>query len=222
MSRVAVAKRLASLYDRPALRGYVRWKVSADPVYDAVLRQLRDRETEPLIDLGCGVGLLAFYLREHGVRAPIIGIDFDQRKVDLARRAATRYRDVDFIAGDARSALPERHNVVMLDLLHYLDEESRARILANVASAVPPGGIVVIRQGVRDESWRYRFTSAVDALGRAIRWMKAEHLKYPKREEIAAAFDGFDAEIAPLWGRTPYNNYLFVFRRAASSGITKA
>jgi SAM-dependent methyltransferase len=203
------------------MRSYVRWKVRADPAYDAVLRQVRGRD-EPLLDLGCGIGLLAFYLREHGVQTPIIGIDFDQRKVDVARRAATRYRDIDFIAGDARSALPERHNVVMLDLLHYLDAQSRARILANVARAVPAGGIVVIRQGVRDASWRYRFTSVVDAVGRAIRWMKAEHLLYPTREEITAAFADFDAEITPLWGRTPYNNYLFVFRRAASSGITNA
>ena len=221
MSRAAVAKRLASLYDRPSLRGYVRWKVSADPGYDAVLRQLRGHDG-PLLDLGCGVGLLAFYLREHGVQSSIIGIDFDQRKVDVARRAATRYRDVDFIAGDARSALPEGRNVVVLDLLHYLDAESRARILTNVARAVPPGGIVVIRQGIRDASWRYRLTAAVDALARIFRWMKAEHLQYPTTGEITAAFAGFDAEIAPLWGRTPYNNYLFVFRRAASSGITNA
>jgi len=221
VSRAAVAKRLASLYDRPGLRAYVTWKVRADPAYDAVLRQLRGHD-EPLLDLGCGVGLLAFYLREHGVQTPITGIDFDRRKVDVACRAATPYRDIDFVAGDARSTLPEGRNVVMLDLLHYLDAESRARILANVARAVPPGGIVVIRQGIRDVSWRYRFTSAVDALGRAMRWMKAEHLLYPSREEITAAFAGFDAEIAPLWGRTPYNNYLFVFRRAASSGITNA
>lgn len=221
MSRAAVAKRLASLYDRASLRAYARWKVRADPAYDAVLHRLRGRD-EPLLDLGCGIGLLPFYLREHGVQASIIGIDFDQRKVDVARRAATRYRDIDFIAGDARSALPEGRNVVMLDLLHYLDEESRARILANTARAVPPGGIVVIRQGIRDASWRYRLTSAVDALGRILRWMKAEHLQYPAREEIAAAFAGFDAEIAPAWGRTPYNNYLFVFRRAASPGTTNA
>lgn len=221
MSRAAVAKRLASLYDRPSLRSYVRWKVRGDPAYDAVLQKLRGQD-QPLLDLGCGVGLLAFYLREHDVQAPIIGIDFDQRKVDVARRAATRYRNIDFIAGDARSALPEQHNVVLLDLLHYLDPESRTQLLANVARAAPPGGIVVIRQGIRDASWRYRMTSAVDALGRAIRWMKAEHLTYPTREEITDAFAGFDAEITPLWGRTPYNNYLFVFRRAASSGITNA
>jgi 2-polyprenyl-3-methyl-5-hydroxy-6-metoxy-1,4-benzoquinol methylase len=221
VTRRDVAKRLASLYDRRDLRAYVRWKVTADPAYDAVLHALQNRG-EPLIDLGCGVGLLPFFLREHGFGAPILGIDFDRRKIDIARQAAARYGGIDFIAGDARQGLPGQHNVVLLDMLHYLDPASRQQILGNVARAIPPGGIVIMRQGVRDGSWRYRVTAAVDALGRAIRWMKAEALHYPTREEITSAFDGFTHEVTPLWGRMPYNNYLFVFRRAASSGMTNA
>jgi len=216
VSRNEVASRLASLYDRRDLRAYARLKVTADPAYAAVLDALRGRN-KPLLDHGCGVGLLAFFLRENGFTAPITGIDFDQRKIDIARRASSRYRDIEFIAGDARAKSPDDRDVVLLDILHYLDPQSQQQILANAART---SGIVVIRQGIRDRSWRYRLTAIVDAIGRAIRWMKAEHLNYPTREEIVRAFGGFTHEITPLWGRTPYNNYLFVFRRAESSGIT--
>jgi len=137
-----VARRLASLYDRRGLRAYVRWKVRSDPAYEAVLRELRGHD-EPLIDLGCGVGLLPFFLRENGFTAPITGIDFDQRKIEVARRVAPRYRDVGFIAGDARQGLPSNHNVVMLDILHYLDAESQKQILANVA-ALKSRGLTVL------------------------------------------------------------------------------
>jgi SAM-dependent methyltransferase len=218
VSRWEIARRLASLYDIRGVRWYTLTKVMTDPVYPAVVQKLREHD-QPLIDLGCGVGLLPFFLRDRGFRAPIIGVDFDQRKVDIARRAATRYRDLDFIVADARDALPEEHNVVMLDLLHYLDGATQQQLLANAARVAR---VVILRQGIRDDSWRYRFTAWVDAVGRSVRWMKAENLNYPTREEIAAAFHGFDAEIVPLWGRTPYNNYLFVFRRAASPGTTKA
>jgi len=218
VTRGEVASRLASLYDRREVRWYVRMKVRTDPVYPAVAQQLQDAE-EPLLDLGCGVGLLPFFLREQGFRAPIIGVDFDRRKIDIARSAATRYRDIDFIAADARDGFPADHNVVMLDLLHYLDSETQRHILASAARVAR---VVIIRQGVRDASWRYRFTAWVDAIGRTVRWMKAEALNYPAREEIVAAFSGFTAEVIPLWGRTPYNNYLFVFRRAASPGMTNA
>ncbi|HEY0160229.1 MAG TPA: class I SAM-dependent methyltransferase [Thermoanaerobaculia bacterium] len=221
MTKGDVSNRLAALYERRPLQGYARWKVRTDPVYRAALEVLRGRST-PLLDLGCGIGLLPFFLREHGYTAPILGIDFDERKIDVARKAATRYRGVDFIAGDAREPLPEGHDVVLLDVLHYFDPASQQTILSNVARAVAAGGVVVIRQVIHDGSWRARFTAFVDGAARAFKWMKAERLELPTREQITAAFGAdFDAEVKPLWGRMlPYNNYLFVFRRRATARPT--
>ncbi len=211
MSTPTVADRIASRYEGRSLQGYARWKVRFDPIYGGVLEPLRGLQTR-VIDVGCGIGLLAFYLREHGVAAPILGIDFDERKIAVAKKAATKDPTIAFEVGDAREPLPEG-NVVILDILHYFDSASQRRILDNAARSVPPAGVVVIRQGLRDGSWRYRFTALVDAIGRGIRWMRAEALNYPTREEVTAPFAGFDIEVQPLWGRTPYNNYLFVFRR---------
>jgi hypothetical protein len=73
--------------------------------------------------------------------------------------------------------------------------------------------VAVIRQGIRDRSWRYRLTHAVDAIGRAIRWNRGQPMNFPTREEIEEAFTGFESDVTPLWGRTPYNNYLLVFRK---------
>lgn len=212
MKELALSNRLASLYERRALREYVRWKVRTDPAYSAALDALQGRDL-PLVDLGCGIGILAFYLREHGYHAPVIGVDFDQRKIDAARLAAQRYRDVDFIAGDARDPIPDGHNVVILDILHYFDSESQQAILTHAAQAVPPGGAVIIRQPLRDDSRRYRLTEFVDSLARTFGWMKAESLNYPTRDELIAPFEGFTHEIRPMWGRMPYNTYFAVFAR---------
>lgn len=217
MSEKELADRLARLYERRSLQGYARWKVSTDPLYRAVFESVRMDERVPLVDVGCGVGLLAFYLRERGFGAPIRGIDFDPRKIEVARHAARHYRGVEFVAGDARDPLPPGHNVVLLDILQYFDPDSQRRILENAVRAVPPGGIVVLRQAVRDHSWRYRLTARVDAFARTIRWMKAEELQYPTPESIVEAFSGFSAEVTPLWGRMPFNTYLFVFRRPAAA-----
>ncbi|MEO8382897.1 MAG: class I SAM-dependent methyltransferase [Acidobacteriota bacterium] len=204
-----VPERLATLFPGRALRSYVHWKVRTDPAYAAVREALGPRERS-LVDVGCGIGLLAFYLREHGYEAHIIGIDFDPRKIDLARKAATRYRKIDFVTGDARNPLPENHAIVMLDLLHYFDPASQRQILGNAARA---GTCVILRQPVRDSSLRYRLTRLVDSLARIFGWMKAESLHYPTREEIVSAFEGFRSEVRPLWGRMPYNTHFFVFRR---------
>jgi SAM-dependent methyltransferase len=211
-----IAERLAALYDRRSLQGYVRWKVRTDPAYAAVRDVLIGR-TAPVIDLGCGVGLLPFYLREHGHAAPMVGIDFDQRKIEVARKASQHYEGIEFVAGDARDPLPRDHDVVILDILHYFDSASQQTILANAARAAGDDGVVVIRQGVRDGSWRHRLTALVDGLARVFRWMKAEQLNFPTREEIEAPFTDFVSEVRPLWGRMPYNSYLFVFRRPATA-----
>jgi hypothetical protein len=103
---------------------------------------------------------------------------------------------------------------LLLDMLQYVDLAAQRQILSSVARTVPEGGIAVIRQGIRDDSWRNKVTRAADAVARAARWMQAERLTFPTIEDVARPFrDGFQAEIMPLWGRTPFNNYLFVFTR---------
>ena len=104
----------------------------------------------------------------------------------------------------------------MLDVLHYLDDGAQTALLRHAAQS----DVVIIRDAVRDGSWRYRATYAQETFARAVRWLQAERLNFPRRETIADAFPGFESEIVPLWGRMPFNNYLFVFRRA-SSGMTK-
>jgi hypothetical protein len=49
---------------------------------------------------------------------------------------------------------------------------------------------------------------------RGVRWTKGERLNFPMRSRIVDAFAGFTAEITPMWGATPFNNYLFVFRKS--------
>jgi cyclopropane fatty-acyl-phospholipid synthase-like methyltransferase len=214
VSRIALARRVSARYGLRSLRGYVYWKVRSDPAYDAVRERLRGHETRPLLDLGCGVGVLGLYLRERGFDAPVLGVDFDARKIEAAIQAARGYEDLEFIRGDVRDPLPANHNVVLLDILQYVTPDDQRRVLENVAAAVPPGGVAVIRQGVRDDSWRHKVTLVVDAFGRAARWMQAERLNPPTAEEISRPFAAaFEAEITPLWGRSPFNNYLFVFRR---------
>lgn len=218
MTRVQIANRVSRLFDVRSLRSYVYWKIRTDPAYPAVVDRLRGRERDPLLDLGCGVGALAFFLREHGVTAPIIGIDFDERKIDAARKAATRYRDLDFVAADVRHPLPDGHNVLLVDVLQYFDSAAQQQILTNAARAVPPNGVVILRQGIRDESWRHTVTRLVDRAGRAVRWLRAEKMNFPTRDDVARPFaDGFEMEVEPLWGRTPFNNYLFVFTRRATA-----
>jgi SAM-dependent methyltransferase len=204
-----VANRVAARYPTRFLRGYVRSKIRTDPVYAAVFERLRD-SAQPLLDVGCGIGILPRYLRERGFTAPIRGVDHDERKIAIARSVVP---DAELRTGDARTAIDGGGTVVLIDLLHYFTSEEQARLLA---AAAAHAATVIIRDGIRDGSWRYRVTYAQEMFSRAVRWLRAERLHFPTRDDVIQPFAGFAVEVVPLYARTPFNNYLFVFRRSAA------
>jgi 2-polyprenyl-3-methyl-5-hydroxy-6-metoxy-1,4-benzoquinol methylase len=213
-AETALIARIAARYARREHRSYVRGKLRWDPVFRAV-EPLLAASPRPLLDVGCGLGLLGQYLRESGFRARYLGIDLDARKIGEAQLAARNGLDLEFAAGSA-TALPEfRGDVALLDVLHYLPAGHQQLALAEAAARVPPGGLLEIRNVVRDASWRFRVTVAQEHFSRALRWMRYPATHFPERDEIEAPLraTGFSTEVRPLWGRTPFNSYLFVARR---------
>jgi SAM-dependent methyltransferase len=209
----ALAGSIAARYPTRFLRAYVRSKIRIDPVYAAVFERIQGSD-EPLLDIGCGIGILALYLRARGFSAAIHGIDHDERKIAIAREVM---RDATFDVADARMEIEAGGTIVLLDLLHYFRGEEQARILTTAAATATT---VIIRDAIRDGSWRYRLTYLQEMFSRAVRWLRADRLHFPKRDDVVRPFGSFHAEVVPLHGRTPFNNYLFVFRRS-TDGITK-
>lgn len=197
-------------------RHYVVAKLRSDPLYQAVLGELRDSPL-PLLDLGCGLGVLAFYLRDHGITVPIHSLDYDRRKIAEAGRltAERGLEDLRFAFHDAREGLPDHSgNVTILDILQFFTPEEIRTLLGLAAGRVAPGGKLVIRSGVRDPSWRFKATVAGDLLAKATFWMKAAPVHYPTAEDFRAALEPHGkVRISPLWGGTPFNNHLIVLEK---------
>jgi SAM-dependent methyltransferase len=208
---------VASRYPTRFLRSYVRAKIATDPAYDAIFEAVSS-STLPLLDVGCGVGILGLYLRSRGFTSPILGIDHDARKIGIARQVAASDPTLSFEVGDARSPRNSSGNIVLLDVLHYFADDDQKKILRNVAAS---GETVLVRDGLRDRSLRYRLTYAQEAFARMGGWLKAERLNFPTRQTIEQSFNGsFQREMKPMFGHTPFNNYLFIFKRS-SAGMAK-
>ena len=208
---------LAGSYRGRSDRYYVSAKLKSDPLYDAVFEQLKG-STLPLLDLGCGLGLLAFFLRDSGLDFPIQSLDYDERKIREARELAAARKDthLTFAHHDAREGLPEHHgNVTILDILQFFDPSQIEELLTLAAERVCSGGKLVLRSGLKDDSWRFKVTVAGDFLAKATFWMKAAPIHYPTAEDFETILEPFGrVTITPLWGKTPFNNHLIVLEKA--------
>lgn len=193
---------------------YTRSKLGSDPLYPGVADALRDT-TAPLLDLGCGLGLLAHTLHADGIRLPYRGVDNDAGKIARARLVATRrgLREVTFETMDLSRTLPtHRGSVAILDVLQLIPDEAQARLLDAAIAMLVPGARLVIRTGLDDGGHRARVTRAVDVFARMLGWMNAAPRTYPDAAQLRARLDaaGLRTEFAPLYGNTPFNNWRVV------------
>ncbi len=210
---------VAALFRPRWLRNYAAGKLRSDPIFPAAF-DLLGETAQPLLDVGCGIGLLPLYLHARGFRAEIVGLDIDAGKVHHARSAAALagFDDLRFLEQDAVALPPDFcGNVALFDALHYLQPAAQKRLLTQLAARVEPGGMLLLRDCPRDGSLRYWMTFAGEIFAQTISWNIAGPLHFPTRISITTAFgdDQFLSEEQPMFGRGPFNNRLFIFRRKA-------
>ena len=212
----AARKAIAAQYARLGHRLHARWKLANDPVYAATADLLGD-STLPLLDIGCGIGLLGQYLSVAGARVPYTGVDHDARKIDAAQAAARRaglahaHR---LHCGDAAALPPTHGHVALLDVLHYLPVERQRVLLETATQHLAPGALLVIRNVLRESNWRFHATRLEEFFLAVSGWIPGGVQHYPRAHELRVPLEdaGLDVRMTPLRGRTPFNSYLIVAR----------
>lgn len=215
--RRQIANRISSLCDGFLVKRYTRGKLQSDPLYEGVFRELED-SSHPLLDIGCGMGILAMYLRERGWKNPVSGFDYDESKITDGRAMLLKagYEMISLDQGDARTSLPDHSgDVSILDILQFFAPTEQRQLLRLAAERVAPGGRLIVRSGLYEKNLRFGITWMVDLFAKATFWMKAAPVNYPTRDffEDVLGAEGFDVEVKPFWGMTPFNNFMILARR---------
>ncbi|HET6553991.1 MAG TPA: class I SAM-dependent methyltransferase [Dyella sp.] len=206
--------RIAESYDHWFQRRYVQGKLATDPAYAAVA-DLVARRPLPLLDIGCGIGLLGQYLYARGVLVAYLGVDHDPRKIEAGRRALRQSgldKTVPLRLADGSTAYPLRGHVAVLDVLHYLDKAKQRELLDNAVAHLAPGGMLIVRNVLRERSWRYAATRVSEFFLSASGWMRVGAQHYPSADELHELLEGagLRVSIRSLHGRTPFDCYLIV------------
>ncbi|HXD38269.1 MAG TPA: class I SAM-dependent methyltransferase [Rhodanobacter sp.] len=211
-------RRIASLYQGRLQRGYVRGKLASDPVYAASAALLAGNPL-PLLDIGCGIGLLGQYLHASGHTAAYLGVDRDARKIIAGQRAAERgglAAAIQLRCADAHDLPPMQGHVALLDVLHYLPATAQQTLLLQAIRHLAPQGRLIIRNVLREANWRFHATRVEEFFLRASGWIPGGAQHYPDADELRQPLEaaGLTVRMEPLRGRTPFNSYLVVARHA--------
>jgi SAM-dependent methyltransferase len=209
--------------------GFASGKLAGDPAYRAILEHGLLQGQRRVLDLGCGLGLLAALLRaaercsQDGfwpaswAAAPrnlsIRGIELRARTVERARRALGA--SVDIVQGDIRLAeFGAADAVIILDVLHYIDAGAHRALLDRVRSTLPPGGLLLLRVGNADGGLRFRIGQWWDEavmLARGHGWIR-QHCRTLGEWCTLLLQCGFDSEVLSMSAGTPFANVLLCAR----------
>lgn len=220
---------------RSAGRGpyyFARGKLSGDPVFAALLRDGRIAAGARIVDVGCGLGVLAALLvaaEECEARAAsewpagwppaprrwtLHGFDLRERAIANAQRALTDVADrVELAVADMRTApLPQCDLMFMLDVAHYIDRDAQRALFRRAEEALVPGGTLLIRVGDAVPGVRFYLTMIGDwvtILARGTPWPRLHFRSVA--EWIAMLQDtGFVVSSQPMSQGTPFANVLLI------------
>ena len=189
-------------------------------IYPAAYELFRDSD-EPILDIGCGVGLLAFYLRERGL-LPAGPRSRSRRAQDslqgnrIAASSITRTSIFAFRMFGNRSRFSP---ATLLSSMCFITCRSPAeRALVASRRCVAPGGVARYSRLSAGHRPRFWMTWLAEKFAQAISWNSGHVPSFSvARAASTRAFSDheFERESRPLWGTSPFNNHLFIFRRRA-------
>ena len=212
------AAQISRAYGRSRwLRGYVMGKMSSDPVFKTAWKFISIRR-QPVLDIGCGLGLLGISMRGAGLTERYRGFDTSAWKVNLAKEAMRyfAFEEVGFEVRDALSVqIPEGATVCMFDVLHYLSSSEQKLMLERLAKAAEAGSLILLRTTFKDAGWRYLVTLAEEWWTRVSGWISGGEVNFPRRRELVSFFKerGLGIGVTPLWGKTPFGGELVVIEK---------
>lgn len=148
------------------IRAYckVRFSIININILEVLALCLRDKRR--VLEVGCGFGLFGCYFSALFPEIEYCGMDINSGRIEAAKEAASQLglQNATFRCADARELhLDDYYDAILIiDLLHHIDDQSKRALLATCARRLSDGGRLIIKDINTRPFWRLVFTWALD------------------------------------------------------------
>lgn len=142
--RVRRRYRLMEAYPRM----FARFKLQTDPMFTDLPELLvnRRQQVRTILDIGCGYGVPGCWCLEYCKNAKLTGLDPDGERIRVAGFAMGERGCLLENRASTLPSLPEPADLILvLDMLHYLDDKSMKTLFENCFIAMADKGTLLIR-----------------------------------------------------------------------------
>ncbi len=159
---------IVNVYDSTIIRAYCKARFKIININILQMLGLCLREKRRILDIGCGFGLFGCYFASMYPEMTYTGYDLNEGRIDQANRAAEKLglKNVRFKVGDARDLdiNDEFDAILMVDLLHHIDDAAKVRLLEVCRAHLAPDGRLIVKDVTTHPFFKIAFTWALDVV----------------------------------------------------------
>ncbi len=214
-------------YKGPVLEWYVRIKMMLEKNFTEIVSRVPKKGR--IYDLGCGYGYLTHLLAMQSFDRHVIGLDYDEEKVQVAANTHYKVGNVEFAQADLTQFTPDAADCFIIkDVLHYMPYDAQERLLDACAEKLSAGGVIILRDGMEEENGKSKMENVGEGKHAVTRlteffsitlfgFNKAEHgVNFPTEQRMLA-FASRHGLRAERQGNKVSSNVVWVFSTGAGS-----
>ncbi|NLY43303.1 MAG: class I SAM-dependent methyltransferase [Clostridiaceae bacterium] len=102
---------------------------------------------ERVLDFGCGMGTVAYYVAKKLPRGHLTCLDISERWLNACRKTLHRYGNIFYLQWESTALTNESFDVVYCHfVLHDISKNDLERVIPVLSKVLKPGGVLIFRE----------------------------------------------------------------------------
>ena len=120
-------------------------------IYQAFAERLPLNGNERVLDFGCGMGTVAYYVAQKLPHGHLTCLDISQRWLNACRQTLHRYGNITFLQSESLALSKDSFDVVYCHfVLHDMSEDELERVIPTLVSSLKSDGVLVFREPLKE------------------------------------------------------------------------